>query len=257
MAFDPRGLPGYLFDLDGTLIDTAPDIGAAVNHALGLFGYGPVSESMVRHWVGYGGRACIEQAVAAARLNPGKADPRCENTDSGHRSAPRADGQTPVPGTATRAQTRTERAMVDEMLARFLDHYGAHIAVSSRPYPRVVDALRALSERKAKLAVVTNKRIELTRKLLDELELTPWFDAIVGGDTAANPKPAPDPILFACNEIGLSPAEILFVGDSLTDVNASRAAGCPVVCVPDGYNHGIAPEELGADAIVGSLGELV
>ena len=225
MAIDPRGFRGYLFDLDGTLIDTAPDICAAVNHALERFGYGPAPQSLVRHWVGHGGKHCIEQAVAAAHAG--------------------SDGALPDP------------ALVDAMLVPFLDHYGAHIADASRPYPHAVETLRTLSERNARLAVVTNKRIELTRKLLDALELTRWFDVIVGGDTAANPKPAPDPILFACDRIGLSPEDILFVGDSLTDVNASRAAGCAVVCLPDGYNHGIAPECLGADAIIGSMRELV
>ena len=254
MAFDPRGFRGYLFDLDGTLIDTAPDICAAVNHALEQFGYGPAPESMVRHWVGYGGKACIEQAVAAADAQAAGASP------SQNRPAA-VDGHTPgirqpeeSPATSLPAVDPT---LVDAMLEPFLDHYGAHIADMSRPYPHAVATLRILSERRAKLAVVTNKRIELTSKLLDALELTPWFDVIVGGDTAANPKPAPDPIFHACHEVGLSPQEILFVGDSETDVNASRAAGCRVVCVPDGYNHGIAPERLGADAIIGSLAELV
>lgn len=254
MALDPRGFRGYLFDLDGTLIDTAPDICAAVNHALEQFGYEPAPESLVRHWVGHGGRHCIEQAVAAAHANPAVTSSLYGNAESIDGHAPEASQPAVLQSASPRAD---ESALVDEMLQPFLDHYRAHITDRSRPYPHVVDTLRVLSERKAKLAVVTNKRIELTGKLLDELELTAWFDAIVGGDTAPNPKPAPDPILLACNEIGLSPSEILFVGDSLTDVKASRAAGCPVVCVPDGYNHGIAPEHLGADAIIGSLRELV
>ena len=254
MALDPRGFRGYLFDLDGTLIDTAPDICAAVNHALEQFGYGPAPESLVRHWVGHGGKHCIEQAVAAAQAGSSGVSSRYRTAASSDEDAWGADGAAEVPGVSSRT---VDPALVDAMLEPFLDHYRAHIADGSRPYPHVVDTLRALSERKAKLAVVTNKRIELTRKLLDKLELSAWFDSIVGGDTAPNPKPAPDPILLACNEIGLSPPEILFVGDSLTDVNASRAAGCPVVCVANGYNHGIAAEHLGTDAIIGSFGELV
>ena len=247
MAFDPRGFPGYLFDLDGTLIDTAPDIGAAVNHALEWFGYRPVEESMVRHWVGYGGRAVIEQAVAAA------------HADGQGATATSNVAATAGSETESRAvlSTVAEAVRVDAMLGCFLEHYAAHIADASRPYPGVVETLRALSERQAKLAVVTNKRMNLTRKLLDALQLTPRFDVIVAGDSTAYPKPAADPIHFACAAIGLEATEVLFVGDSLTDVNASRAAGCPVVCVPDGYNHGVAPEQLGADAIIGSLVELV
>ncbi len=236
MPFDPRGYPGYLFDLDGTLIDTAPDIGAAVNHALEQFGYEPVPESTIRHWVGLGGRHCIEQAVAATQIDPG--------------GPAAADGAITSRGPAS-------SALVDRMLAVFLDHYRAHIADSSLPYPGVVDALEALSKRQAKLAVVTNKRYELTIELLAELKLADWFDTIVGGDTAAKPKPAADPILLACETIGLKPEEILFVGDSVTDVKSARAAGCPVVCVPEGYNQGIPPDQLGADAIVNALTELI
>ena len=254
MALDPRGFRGYLFDLDGTLIDTAPDICAAVNHALEQFGYGPAPESLVRHWVGHGGKHCIEHAVAAAQADAAGKPSACEPAAALDGHAPGGGQPAEPPGAS---HTTVDPALVDAMLELFLDHYGAHIADMSRPYPHVVETLRTLSERRAKLAVVTNKRIALTRKLLDELELTTWFDAIVGGDTAANPKPAADPILYACDRIGLSTQEILFVGDSLTDVNASRAAGCPVVCLPDGYNHGIAPERLGADAIIRSLGELV
>ena len=247
MPFDPRGFPGYLFDLDGTLIDTAPDICAAVNHALNRFGYRPVPESMVRHWVGHGGKVCIEQAVASAQANR-------QGASAAKMDGVAADAEALDPGTGRQS---SDAATVDDMLDCFIDHYRAHIADASRPYPQVVDALRSLSARGAKLAVVTNKRFELTLKLLAQLHLTGYFDAIVGGDSTANPKPAADPILFACKEIGLTPSDILFVGDSRTDVDSARAAGCPVVCVPDGYNHGIAPTELGAAAIIESLADLV
>ena len=247
MPFDPRGFPGYLFDLDGTLIDTAPDICAAVNHALNRFGYAPVPESMVRHWVGHGGKVCIEQAVASAQANR-------RGASAAKMDGVAADAEALGPGTGRQP---SDAATVDDMLDCFIDHYRAHIADASRPYPQVVGALRSLSARGTKLAVVTNKRIELTLKLLAQLHLTGYFDAIVGGDSTANPKPAADPILFACKEIGLMPADILFVGDSRTDVDSARAAGCPVVCVPDGYNHGIAPAELGAASIIESLADLV
>ncbi len=249
MAFDPRGFPGYLLDLDGTLIDTAPDIWAAVNHTLARFGYGRVPESMVRHWVGHGGRACIEQAVAAA-----EAHRSCAGSAQMGSSADSAYGETGRGGRGPKADATDP---VEAMLDCFINHYRAHIADASRPYPRVVEALRSLSARGTKLAVVTNKRVELADKLLAELGLTAYFDTILGGDSTAHPKPAPDPILAACRKIGLTPADVLFVGDSRVDVDSARAAGCPVVCVPDGYNHGIAPEKLGADAIIGSLAELV
>lgn len=297
VAFDPRGYPGYLFDLDGTLIDTAPDICAAVNHALDRFGYGPVPASTARHWVGLGGRFCIEQALVRVRAASGSVvDMKPAATDNGEGgtaatrphgvkssvpsepatgdntgrgpSATETDGsEGSIPNepatkdedeqSASTAPQVDDEALIDAMLTPFLDHYRAHIADNSLPYPEVVDALGTLSAQGTKLAVVTNKRIELTRSLLAELELTNYFDVIVGGDSTPNPKPAPDPIVFACEKVGLNPRDILFVGDSLTDVRSARAAGCPVVCVPDGYNQGMAPGELGADAIIHSLIELV
>ena len=223
MPTDFKGFPGYLFDLDGTLVDTAPDIAAAVNHGLQRFGRRPASPALVRHWVGYGARACLEQALA-------------EQVTEG--DAPDA-------------------ATVDAMLACCLERYRARIADQSAPYPGAVEALLALSGRGAKLAVVTNKRLHLTQALLEALQLAPLFHAVIGGDSAAKPKPAADPILMACEQLGLRPAEALFVGDSPTDVGSARAAGCAIVCVSYGYSHGIAPEQLGADAVVDSLEALV
>lgn len=216
MLLDLQRFPGYLFDLDGTLIDTAPDIAAAVNHGLERFGYGPASPALVRHWVGYGARACLEQALAEQGEEP-------------------------------------DAAAMDALLACCLERYRAHIADRSTPYPGAVEALQALSGRGAKLAVVTNKRIVLTQALLEALQLASLFGAVIGGDSAARPKPAADPILLACEQLGLGPAEALFVGDSPTDVAGARAAGCPVVCVSYGYSHGIAPAQLGADAVIDSL----
>jgi phosphoglycolate phosphatase len=213
-----RAYAGYLFDLDGTLVDTAPDINRALNHALVRAGLTTVDEALTRHWVGHGARVLIQQAL----LHQQRA------------------GQDPEP-----------------MLADFLGHYEAHIADHSAPYPRVVEALEALRDRGARLAVVTNKLTRLTVPLLHALDLTRLFDSIVCGDTAAVPKPAADPAWHACRALRLEPPEALFVGDSTTDVACARAAGCPVVCVADGYNHGVAPDALGADAIIGSFWDLV
>lgn len=210
--------PGYLFDLDGTLIDTAPDINAALNHALDHHGLPGFTESLTRHWIGHGARALIEQALATRELDD---DP------------------------------------TDAILEAFLDHYRAHIADRSRPYPGVVRALEALRSRGARLAVVTNKLSHLSEPLLAALGLDGYFDIIVCGDTAAAPKPAPDPAFFACSALALPPADALFVGDSDADVACARAAGCPIVVVRDGYNHGVPADELGADAVIESFSDLV
>lgn len=217
----PGALPayaGYLFDLDGTLVDTAPDINVALNVALTGAGLDPVTEAHTRHWVGHGAKVLIEQAL-----------------DHQGRS----------------------RDLVDPLRDVFIAHYERNIAVHSRPYPHVVDTLAALRDRGARLGVVTNKMTRLTVPLLEALSLDRWFDCVVCGDTTARPKPAPDPALHAGTLLGLAMADTLFVGDSDTDVDCARAAGCAVVCVADGYNHGIAPERLGADRVIVSFRELV
>ena len=209
---------GYLFDLDGTLVDTAPDINVALNAALSRAGFATVSEALTRHWVGHGARVLIEQALDH--------------------------------------QGRAHDA-VEPLREAFIAHYEQNIATHSRPYPGVVEALAALRDRGARLAVVTNKMTRLTLPLLDALALSDWFECVVCGDTTARPKPAPDPALHAGALLGLGMHQTLFVGDSDTDVNCARAAGCAVVCVADGYNHGIAAESLGADAVIASFRDLL
>jgi len=213
---------GYLFDLDGTLVDTAPDINAALNHALQRHGYTGVDEAITRHWVGHGARVLIRQALQNQQAAAAISD---TNTDA--------------------------------LLTDFIRYYEEHIADNSKPYPGVIDALKQLRRRGAKLAVVTNKLTTLSEQVLDALELTRYFESIVCGDSTDNPKPAADPALLACRELSVPVTRVLFVGDSATDVDCARAAGCDVVCVPDGYNHGIAASELGADAVIESLQDLV
>lgn len=211
------GYRGYLFDLDGTLVDTAPDLDAALNHALSGAGLGPVDESLTRHWVGHGSRVLVEQALA-------------------------------LHGTSSD---------VGALQAAFIAYYQSHIADRSVPYPGVEEALHALRGRGARLAVVTNKLTRLSVPLLEALDLAPLFDCIVCGDTAAHPKPAADPALHACAALGLGADQVLFVGDSGTDVACARAAGCAVVCVADGYNQGVPAAQLGADAVIDSFLDLV
>lgn len=209
----------YLFDLDGTLVDTAPDLSCALNHALAAVGIAPVSEALTRHWVGHGVYAMLEAAFEHHGLEP-----------DDHR--------------------------FDEIADVLLSHYEQHIADHSRPYPTVVATLETLAER-APLAVVTNKLLRFSEPLLQALNLTRHFATIIGGDTAANPKPAPEPALLACERLDCDPASALFVGDSATDVACARAAGCPVVIYRRGYNHGIDPDTLGADAVIDSFKELL
>lgn len=208
----------YLFDLDGTLVDTAPDLMRALNEVLGTAGLPLVDEATTRHWVGHGVRAMLAAAL--------------EHHD---------------------AAVSEER--LDQLFDACLEHYGAHIADHSKPYPAVVETLAALQER-APLAVVTNKPAHLTEQLLAALDLARFFGCVVGRGTTRLHKPAAEPALYACRELGVRPAAALFVGDSATDVACARAAGCPVVLYRYGYNHGQDPDGLGADAVIDSLAAL-
>ncbi len=209
---------GYFFDLDGTLVDTAPDLCRAQNAALTAYGYQPAAEEQTRHWVGHGARVLLQQALA---------------------------------------EQQADETHLDAMFNHFLGYYAEHIADTSQPYPQVLETLAALKQRGAKLAVVTNKPEALSRQLLTELGMMRSFDTLVGHDTAATPKPDAAPALLAAENLGLQSQEVLFVGDSATDVGCARNYGCPVVCVTYGYNHGTPAIELGADGVIESFAELV
>lgn len=210
--------PAYLFDLDGTLVDSAPDIHAALNHTLAAENLPPVELALTRDFVGMGSRALIIRALDHHGIKDGDPEP---------------------------------------LLQRFLDYYTANIAVHSAPFPGTVATLTALKARGALLAVVTNKYIGLSESVLADLNLRRFFDCVVGSETTPNPKPCADPALYACNALGVEPAQALFIGDASPDVGCARAAGCPIVVRRDGYNNGIPATQLGADHVIESITELV
>ncbi len=209
---------GYLFDLDGTLVDTAPDINAALNHTLRQAGYDEIDESLTRHWIGHGVRMLLTQALKHREITADE---------------------------------------LENLLPVFTEYYQANTNTLSQIYPGVIDTLHTLRERGAKLAVVTNKLTHFTHPLLDGLGLTPLFDLIVCGDTAAAPKPDAAPVQWCLDHFALAREQVLFVGDSDTDVNAARAAGVAVVCVRDGYNHGVDVTTLAVDGVIDHFNELL
>ena len=215
-----RRYPAYLFDLDGTLVDTAPDIHAALNHALQHAGHPTVALPQVRDFVGMGSRALVQRALEHHER---------ELDEHGR----------------------------EQIVAEFHTYYEANIAAYSRPFAGTLETLDALAERGARLAVVTNKYTHLTRAVLAALDLTRRFDTVVCGDATPQSKPAADPALVACNELAVAPADALFVGDAAPDVGCARAAGCPIVLRRDGYNNGVPAHELGADGVIESLTELL
>ncbi|MEX2167511.1 MAG: HAD family hydrolase [Methyloceanibacter sp.] len=204
-----------VFDLDGTLVDTAPDLTHALNHALGQRGHAPVALEAIRATVGGGARAMIEEALRVAGINDD----------------------------------------IDRMLAAFLAHYEANIAEESRPYPGAVAALERLAASGARLAICTNKREQLSRKLLHALELEAFFHAIAGRDTFAVSKPDPGHLTGAIALAGGNPANAVMVGDSVTDMQTARAAAIPAIFVSFGYGPA-PPANLVPDAVIDAFDAL-
>ncbi|OYW45377.1 MAG: phosphoglycolate phosphatase [Sphingomonadales bacterium 32-68-7] len=207
------------FDLDGTLVDSNRDLAPAINHALGLIGRAPISPDATRQLIGGGARKMLERAVI---LTGG-----------------------PVP-----------EAEFEAIHVELLNHYEAHIADHTVPYPGCLEALDVLAQRGCTLAVVTNKIEVLSRKLLDALGMTGRFACVIGGDTLGpgRAKPAPDMIEEAIRRCG--GGTFAMVGDSTYDVRAAKAAGVPVVALSFGYND-VPAGELGADAVIDDYGDLV
>ena len=201
------------FDLDGTLVETAPDLIAATNHVLQAQGLAPVAPGVIRDEISFGARAMIEKGLKVSGVV-------------------------------------REPSQVDRMLADFLAHYEANIAVHSRPFPHVIDVLRECRAQGSRLVVCTNKREHLSRVLLGELAMLDLFEGIAGRDTFAVCKPHPDHLLGAIKLAGGDHQRAVMVGDSNTDISTAKAAGVPSIAVTFGYTD-VPAEELGADAVIG------
>jgi len=204
------------FDLDGTLVDTAADLTAAVNHALSLIDRAPLTEAEVRPMIGLGAKHMLSQGLMSTR---GLSD-----------------------------------GAIERLLPRLLSYYEAHIAVHSRPFAglgAVLDRLDALGVR---TAVVTNKAERMARRLLTELNLADRMAVIIGGDTLGVRKPSPEPILAMIEQAG--GGRTAFVGDSIYDVEAARAANTPSILVGFGFLDRPA-DAFGADHVIAHYNELV
>ncbi|MBI1250365.1 MAG: phosphoglycolate phosphatase [Alphaproteobacteria bacterium] len=199
------------FDLDGTLVDTAPDLVRALNHTLDLEGLPHASLAQARQFVGQGARKLIERASAASGVDF---------------DAPKLDALTDA----------------------FIAFYRQAIAQDSTPFPGCLDALDALEAAGAGLCVCTNKRTDLSEALLDALGMRQRFRAIVGADSVANKKPHPEHVLTAIARAGGLAHRAVMVGDSSADVRAAQAANVKCIVVSFGY-HDAAPHSLGADIV--------
>ena len=219
-TFAQRPIQAILFDLDGTLLDTLPDIARALNRALLAEGLAALPLATVLAGVGRGAAVLVDRVTAAQSLDA------------------------------------TGRARI---LAGFFHHYEALHAdrdVLVQPFAGVRECLDVLRSRGYRLAVVTNKRRDLALCSLADGGVLDVFELVVGGDTCAQHKPHPAPLLHALRVLGVPVTAALMVGDSSNDVSAAQAAGIPVVVVPSGYNGGEDPRLLPADAHVEGLAQL-
>ncbi len=207
-----------VFDLDGTLVDTAPDLISTLNLVLAGEGMPPVAYDDARRMIGGGVRRMIERALIA-------------------------EGRT-VPS-----------AELDRMFAVFIDHYRAHIADRSRAFPHVDSVLQRLAGEGFRLAVCTNKLEWLSLRLLDALDLRRHFAAICGQDTFGVQKPDPQMLRLTIHRAGGEVERAIMIGDSLTDVHTARAAKVPVIAVDFGYSE-VAPAALNADRLISVFTEL-
>ncbi|HET8612012.1 MAG TPA: phosphoglycolate phosphatase [Sphingomonas sp.] len=191
-----------VFDLDGTLADTAPDLTAALNHALETLGRARVPDEDVRHMVGHGARALLRKGLAATG--------------------------------------EVSEELIERGFPIFLDYYAGHVADFSRPWEGVEEALAALESQGVRLAVCTNKLEGLTHRFLAAMGWEGRFAAIVGGDTLAVRKPDPAPLFAVIERAGGGPAA--FVGDSITDTDTAKAAKVPCVALSFGFSDRPAEE---------------
>lgn len=191
-----------MFDLDGTLMDSVPDLAAAVDKMLMLLGREPAGIARVRDWVGNGSRVLVRRALAGGLEHEGVSD-----------------------------------EFADEALALFMQAYaGGHELTAV--YPGVRECLDWLREREVRLAIITNKPAQFIEPLLEEKGLAGYFQWLVGGDTLPQQKPDPAALFWVMDKAGVAPGESLFVGDSRNDVRAAKAAAVPCVALTYGYNHG-------------------
>ncbi len=205
-------------DLDGTLVDSVPDIAGAVDAFLTELGSPVAGEDRVRGWVGFGSAKLIEQALEWANIDPAKQE---------------------------------------EAYRIFLMHYHAHLTDGTSLYPNVKALLKAFKHNGVPVALITNKPSVFVKPMLDHFELTEQFGWLLGGDTLEEKKPSAMPLLHCSESIEALPENCLMIGDSITDFNAAKNAGFKCALVTYGYHQGVDLKSLGADAVIDDLAELL
>jgi len=193
-----------LFDLDGTLIDSAPDLALAINHMLTSIGRDEISADIIRSWVGNGASILVQRGLSGQSEIDADLDP----------------------------------VLLEKALAIFLEFYAKNLCVDTVTYPHVRSTLKILKAQGYQLAVVTNKPFDFIQPILDGLELNGLFELLVGGDSLDKRKPDPLPLHYSCEKLGVTVEQCVMVGDSKNDVLAANAANMQSIGLSYGYNYG-------------------
>lgn len=209
-----------LIDVDGTLVDSVPDLAFCVDAMMERLDRAPHGETAVRNWVGNG----VERLVRRALIG-------------------QLDGE-------------PDEADFEAALPIFLELYAENTSKRSVLYPGVIEGIAFMKGAGYQLGCVTNKAAQFTEPLLRDLGIRENFGLVVSGDTLPKKKPDPMPLLHAAQHFGVEPAEALMIGDSVSDVTAARAAGFGIICMSYGYNHGQDIRAAKPDAVIDSMVEL-
>ena len=232
-----QNIRGVAFDLDGTLVDSAPGLTAAVDNALYALELPMAGEERVVTWIGNGADVLIQRALTWARQERAALRASQGKPSVDHDDIPQAEQQT--------------------ILRKLFDRYYGEVAEEgSFLFPAVADTLGALHAKGLPLALVTNKPTPFVAPILASLDIAKYFTVVIGDDVK-NKKPHPEPLLMVAEKLGLAPAELLFVGDSRNDIQAAKAAGCRSIGLTYGYNYGEPISQSEPDYIFDQFNELL
>lgn len=215
--FNPKLI---MIDVDGTLVDSVPDLAYCVDELMVIMGREKWGEAKVRHWVGNGVPKLVERSLT------GELEGEVNQDD------------------------------FDKAYPIFLDLYAANTSGRSCLYDGVKEGLNYLKSQGYTVGCVTNKAEQFTHPLLKDLGIFDEFEIVISGDTLEKKKPDPLPLLHAAKHFGIDPKEALMLGDSISDVKASRAAGFDIICMSYGYNHGVDIRHSNPDLVIDSMAEL-
>jgi len=221
MKFSNKKL--IIFDLDGTLIDSSPDLALAVNHMLSTIGRETFSTNTIHYWVGNGAQTLVKRALSGSSTIDETIDP----------------------------------TLFEESLEIFLNFYAKNLAVKTVTYPHVKETLTRLKDENYTLAIVTNKPFAFVSPILEALELNEFFKLILGGDSLEEKKPHPLPLLHICETLGFSVEEAVMVGDSKNDILAANASNMQSIGLTYGYNYGEAISIYEPDAVFSDFSDIL